>query len=55
MTLYGKMAGVKRKEASVLSVPSRASTGIVYPMRIGSGKANGSGTANRISKMDSVS
>jgi hypothetical protein len=53
MTVYGKIAGVKRKEASALTVPARPSNSVLYPMHIGSGKANGNG--NRISKIDTVS
>jgi UDP-galactopyranose mutase len=57
MTLYGKMAGLKRKEASVLTVPARPSKSIIYPMSIGKPKTNGSGTGNgtRVSNIDSVS
>jgi UDP-galactopyranose mutase len=55
MTLYGKIAGVKRKEASVLTVPARTSKALVYPMRVANGKTNGNGNGTRISNLDSLS
>jgi UDP-galactopyranose mutase len=55
MTLYGKIVGVKRKEASALVVPARTSSSIAYPMRLSASKSNGSGPAPRISNVDSVS
>ena len=61
MTVYGKIAGVKRKEASVLTVPALTSKSIVYPLRVANGKANGARTTTgtssgtRVSNIDSVS
>ena len=59
MTLYGKIAGLKRKEASIVTLPSRnTSKSLVYPMSLGNTKAtgtNGNGTSTRVSNLDSVS
>jgi len=59
LTVYGKMAGLKRKEASIVTLPSRnTSKGLVYPMSLGNTKAtgtNGNGTSTRVSNLDSVS
>ena len=67
LTLYGKIVGVKRKEASVISAPARPATSVIYPMHLGNGKTNGTkpaattklnGSTNggtRITNIDSVS
>jgi hypothetical protein len=61
MTLYGKIAGLKRKEASVITVPARTSKGIIYPLHVANGKTNATRTTNgtttgtRVSNIDSVS
>jgi UDP-galactopyranose mutase len=53
LTVYGKIAGLKRKDASVITIPQRSSKGVVYPLSIGNGKTNGNG--NRITNLDAVS
>ena len=57
LTLYGKIAGVKRKEASVVTLPSRnTSKSLVYPMSLGNTKVTGTnGNGTRVSSLDSVS
>jgi UDP-galactopyranose mutase len=55
MTVYGKIAGVRRKEASALVVSARPSKGIVYPMHIGTAKPTSGTGPTRISNVDSVS
>jgi len=56
LTLYGKIAGVKRKEASVLSVPALStSKSLVYPLRVANGKNGGNGGSTRITNIDAVS
>jgi UDP-galactopyranose mutase len=55
MTLYGKIAGVRRKEASALVVPARPAKGMVYPMHISTAKPAPASGPTRISNVDSVS
>jgi len=66
MTHYGKNAGLKRKEASVVTMPTRTRT-IVYPARVGNlgsignvgsvsnGKPTGNGGPTRVPNADAVS
>jgi len=66
MTVYGKIAGLKRKEASVVTMPTRIRT-IGYPARVGNvgtvgsvsnvanGKPTGTGGPTRVSNADAVS
>jgi len=57
LTVYGKIAGLKRKEAaSVVTLPTRnTSKSLVYPLSIGSSKVTGNGNGSRVSNLDSVS
>jgi hypothetical protein len=57
MTVYGKIAGVKRKEASALVMPARStSKSMVYPLHIAGSKTPATnGSSTRISNVDSVS
>jgi UDP-galactopyranose mutase len=66
MTVYSKIVGVKRKEASNLVVPARSTTkSIVYPLHLSSSTksngtstkvpGNGGTTSTRITNIDSVS
>jgi hypothetical protein len=57
LTVYGKIAGLKRKEASIVTLPARStSKSLVYPMSLGNGKATGTtGNSTRVSNLDSVS
>jgi UDP-galactopyranose mutase len=56
MTVYGKIAGLKRKEASVVTLPARnTSKSLVYPMSLGSNKVNSNGNGTRITNVDAVS
>jgi UDP-galactopyranose mutase len=52
LTIYGKIAGLKRKEASVVTLPKRPLS-ISFPQRIGSGAT--SVTTTRVTNIDAVS
>jgi len=49
LTVYGKIAGVKRKEASILTVPASPSKSLLYPISVSNGKTT------RITNIDAVS
>jgi len=54
LTVYGKLAGLKRKEASVVAMPARTSSkSLIYPISIGNGKGNSS--PPEITSLDAVS